>query len=119
MAIIADGTFRYKSKNTTWCRLNLKKRKKQQRIRKLLKEANIEYKEKCWNNRDKQYINFIFYAPARIKTIPNEWYNCTQHQLEIIADELPYWDGMISKTSKNKLPQIQVFTTNKQNADFY
>lgn len=119
VAIIADGTFRYKSKNTTWCRLNLKKRRKQQRIRKLLKEANIEYKEKCWNNRDKQYINFIFYAPARIKTIPNEWYNCTQHQLEIIADELPYWDGMISKTSKNKLPQIQVFTTNKQNADFY
>lgn len=119
VAIIADGAFRQNSKNTTWCRMNLKKKCKQERIRKLLKEANIPFEEKKWNSKDKEYINFIFYAPEKIKIIPKEWYNCSQHQLRVIAEELPYWDGMISTTRVNKLKQIHTFSTNKQNADFY
>ena len=119
VAIIADGAFRQNSKDTTWCRMNLKKKSKQERIRKLLKEANIPFEEKKWNNKDKEYINFIFYAPEKIKIIPKEWYNCSQHQLQVISEELPYWDGMISTTRVNKLKQIHTFSTNKQNADFY
>lgn len=116
VAIIADGAF---PRKTNWCRINLKKQRKQERLRKLLANAKIPYKEEKWNNKDKNYINFIFYAPERIKTIPKSWYGCSKHQLEIIADELPYWDGMISETKVSKLKQIQIFTTIKQNADFY
>lgn len=119
VAIIADGTFLKHSPNSTWCRMNLKKKCKQERIRMLLKTANIPFKEKKWNKKDTEYINFVFYAPARIKTIPPEWYNCTDHQLEVIASELPYWDGKVSKTKINQLNQIQIYTTIKQNADFY
>lgn len=118
VAVIADGAY-LKDSKSTWCRMNLKKKCKQDRIRMLLKNADIEYEEKKWNNKDKDYINFIFYAPARIKMIPSEWYNCSKHQLEIIADELQYWDGHVTKTKINNLKQIQISTTIKQNADFY
>lgn len=116
VAIIADGAF---PRSTTWCRINVKKQSKQERLRQLLKNAKIEYSEEKWNKKDNKYINFIFYAPARIKTIPDSWYNCSQHQLEIIADELPHWDGCIGETRVNNLPQFRVFTTIKSNADFY
>lgn len=43
---------------------------------------------------------------------PSEWYECSKHQLEVIVDEVKYWDGYISKGS------TQFFTTVKENADF-
>ena len=119
VAIIADGAFLAHSKNSTWCRMNLKKKCKQERIRQLLKDANIPFREEKWNKKDNEYVNFVFYAPERIKIIPKEWYNCSQHQLQVLAEELPYWDGQISTTTVNKLKRTHTFSTEKQNADFY
>ena len=114
-AVIADGTFNnYSSNAKTYMRVrvNIKKDRKKERLRKLLSDANISWDEKSWNNEDKQYVNFLFEAPIRTKRFPNEWYQCNQHQLKVIADEVKYWDGYTARGAT-------VFsTTDKVNADF-
>ena len=53
---------------------------------------------------------FNFYAPlGKDKTYPKSWYNATHEQLEIIADEVLYWDG----DRKNRV----YHTTIKEDAD--
>ena len=90
VAVFADGSFN--SKNTSnWCRINLKKERKKERLEMLLKNCNIEYTRK---EKENGYTTFKFYAPlGRDKTYPVSWYNATHEQLEIIADEVLYWDG--------------------------
>jgi superfamily II DNA or RNA helicase len=120
VAVIADGSFQESKvcKNKTkWCRINLKKQNKKDRIIKLLKNADIAYKEYNWNNKDKDYSNFILYAPIRTKVFTEEWYNCSKEQLEIIADEVLRWDGCYDR--RNNLKSVGRFsTTVKENADF-
>lgn len=90
VAVFADGSFN--SKNTSnWCRINLKKERKKERLEMLLKNCNIEYTRK---EKENGYAVFKFFTPlGRDKTYPISWYNATHEQLEIIADEVLYWDG--------------------------
>ena len=90
VAVFADGSFN--SKNTSnWCRINLKKERKKERLEMLLKNCNIEYTRK---EKENGYTVFKFFTPlGRDKTYPISWYNATHEQLEIIADEVLYWDG--------------------------
>lgn len=106
VAIIADGSFR-KKQNT--CFVNLKKNRKKQRIEMLLNNANIKFKKWIKPN---GYHCYNFYAPIKEKTYKEYWYNCTQHQLQVIADEVLHWDGHISGSRKT------FSTTVKENADF-
>ena len=46
------------------------------------------------------------------KEFGDYWYNCNEHQLKVIADEILHWDGYITKTRKS------FSTTSKKNADF-
>ena len=36
-------------------------------------------------------------APLRSKIFDKSWYNCSQHQLQIICDNIIFWDGSITK----------------------
>lgn len=92
VAAIADGYFRTTS--TNHCTMHLKKDRKKQRLIKLLTNANIEYTETINND----YSKFTFYAPRAEKEFTDYWYNCSKEQLEIIVDEIFYWDGSISAT---------------------
>ena len=95
VAVIADS---YISSNT--CTIRLKKKRKIVRIRELLSKAGISYREKtCGGAPDFQVFRFT--PPWKEKSFSAKWWNATQHQLEIIAEELPYWDGSIdSRPSK-------------------
>lgn len=114
-AVIADGTFNnfsQKAKTYNRVRINIKKERKKERLRILLQRANIHWDEKVWNNTDRQYTNFLFQPPLRTKIFPAEWYQCSQRQLAVIADEIKYWDGNVRRG-------ITTFsTTCKDNADF-
>ena len=44
--------------------------------------------------------------------IGDYWYNCTQHQLRVVCDNILFWDGYTGKASK------EFSTTNKKTADF-
>lgn len=111
VAVIADGHF---PSNSTRCTLRLKKHRKIHRLRQILAMANIQYREKtCGGSPDFQV--FRFNAPLRNKEFGTDWWSANQAQLEIIADELPYWDS-----SRDRRPSkgIRFSTLIKASADF-
>lgn len=87
VAIICDGYF--PNINNTVV-LNLKKRRKIKRLLKLLKESKIEYREV---KAAKGYRRFSFKAPFKDKVFDSKYYKCSQDQLDIISEEIMYWDG--------------------------
>ena len=103
VAIFADGYY-HNTTNTTKCRLGFKKTRKTQRAIELLEKCNIQYHLSTKN--DKTYI--YFNAPIRAKHFPKEWYNCTNEQFKIIANEYQYWNNSGKK----------YVTTNYQDAQF-
>lgn len=103
---ICDGSFPTK---TNRCCINLKKERKIKRAEELLKKSGIYYHKykTTWG-----YTRFYFQAPIRTKIFDEYWYNCNNHQLEIITDEVLNWDGC--KTSNN----YEFSSNDKQNIDF-
>ena len=105
VAVHADGHFPKQSK-TNWCRINIKKERKKIRVRKLLRDTNLKFKE---NKKDTGYSWFYFYPPLKTKKYKDQWSKCSLSQLKIIADECLYWDGN----------QKNIYcTTIKKDADF-
>ena len=116
VAAIADGTFNYQA-DLDWLsykrvRFHLKKDRKKERIVKLLNCAGLPWWHK--ESAAEGYTDFYCDLPERLKEFPASWYNCSNHQLEVLADELMYWDGYAGHG--NRLGNIS--TTSKINADF-
>lgn len=103
-AVIADGYFAPKQQK---CRVSVKKERKKERMRILLKET--PYKE---YKRDNGYSVFIFYAPRKEKEFTDFWYKCNQEQLKIIAEEVFEWDGHKGGERRS------FYSTSKKSADF-
>lgn len=119
VAIIADGSFYSdcaESRDSYYTvRFHLKKDRKKTRLIELLSEAKIEYRIK--ESAADGYHDIYFNTPIRSKIFTESWYNCNNHQLNIIADELKYWDGSISY-KKDGTEKTSLCTTIKENADF-
>ena len=107
-AVICDSSF---PNGTNKCFFNLKKDRKKNALRKLLKEMNYEWEEKEYDSM-KGYTRFFLNAPRKEKEFSPYWYNCNQHQLKIICDNIIQWDGSTSSDS------IRFFSTSKDTADF-
>ena len=112
-AVICDGAF--SKSNTNFCRLHIKKERKKTRIREILRECGLTYKEKV--SAAEGYSDFYFYAPRKEKEFGEDWYNCTNEQLKIICDNILFWDGNISATKNGKIRR-NFSTTIKNTADF-
>lgn len=82
------------------------------RLRKILEACNVPYEEHSYNPQDREYRNFLFCAPIHTKILGEDWYQCTQHQLQIFTDEILYWDGSIVSGKKT------FSTCDKDTADF-
>ena len=107
IAVCADGT--YKSMPGNKCRINIKKKKKVERLEWLLKRTDTEYhlldKGDCHN----KYYTFEPPVPNN-KSLYDLFHNANTHQMMIIAKEVVKWDGDEVKG---------VFrTTSKEDADF-
>lgn len=89
VAVIADGTF---SSRTNRCVVRLKKARKIERLRSILERAGIEFSTRTCGG-DPDFTVFMFDAPRRDKVFDAWWWGASQAQLEVIADELPHWDG--------------------------
>lgn len=107
-AVICDGTFNKNNPNSKRCTLNLKRLRKIEEARNLLNESGLEYKETDMEN---GYVRFMFNAPRREKEFSSYWYNCTQHQLQIVCKNILRWDG--STTRRKTFSQA-----NKTTIDF-
>lgn len=111
VAVIADGYFPNGSKR---CIVRLKKQRKKIRLRALLKEAGITWKEK-----DPEYKSapgftvFSFHAPIKAKVFGPEFWQSSLAQLHVVADEAVHWDGSARKAG------LAAFTSyKKESADF-
>ncbi len=103
VAVIADGHFPNK---TPYCCININKERKKKRLRLLLYNTNIEYREK---KKDNGYSKFYFNAPIRTQVYGKDFYKCSTEQLRIINAEVILWEG----DQKNRF-----FTMKKESADF-
>lgn len=91
LAVITDGSF-IKGRKNNYCRFHLKKEHKKNELRSVLHEAGIVWKEH--ESAVAGYTDFYTYAPRREKEFtPEYWYNCSQHQLEVICQNVLKWDG--------------------------
>lgn len=114
IATFADGSF-YKSQmnysDSTYrqARFHLKKKRKKQRLIEIVNRLGYEYR--TTQSAEKGYDDYYVTVPFRYKHFPKEWYNCNEHQLRVIADEVNYWDSDYLK--KNRYS-----TTSKNDADF-
>ena len=113
VAIIADGSFT--ANDTNYCRFHIKKQRKKDRLKLLAQKANIKIIEK--DSKAEGYNDYYLYAPRREKYYTKEWYQCNFHQLNIICDEVMYWDGHKS-FSKKGVKKASFSTTIKESADF-
>ena len=96
-ATICDGTFK-KTQNTNFCTLNLKKERKITEARNLLIESGIHFVE---TPQKTGYVRFYYQAPRKEKEFEDYWYNCTNHQLQVICDNILKWDGHITSNRKS------------------
>ena len=114
IAIIADGTLPKTNKNLHQVRFHLKKDRKKQRLKELLDRMGIEYATHV--SAAEGYVDFYVTYPKAVKTFPKEWYNCSQEQLQVIAEELPYWDGTFTKRRHGTA--IRISSNVIENSDF-
>lgn len=104
---ICDGSFR--KNKTNQCCLNLKKERKIERAERLLNLAGIAF-TKIKNKEG--YTRIYYKAPLKVKEFPLEWYQATNKQFRLIADECLLWDGTLTKSGNS------FSSNNKNNADF-
>lgn len=111
-AVICDGSMVHREDAPTMCRVNIKKLRKQERLERLLGEAGISYQKKHYNPKDSSYSTYLFVPPIVTKSFGTDWYGCNAHQLNLIAEEVLFWDGNVSTG------RARFSTTDKSSADF-
>ena len=114
IAIIADGTLQKTNTRSHQVRFHLKKDRKKQRLLQLLDRMEIEYATHI--SSAEGYVDFYVTYSNPVKIFPKEWYGCSQEQLQVIADELPYWGG--SFTKRRHGTTVSVSSNVSENSDF-
>lgn len=109
IAVNADGTVLTES--TGRVAIRIKKDRKKERLEMLLERTNTPYRRYDLHGVHEGRAEYTFHAPCGYKGVTPEWFNLNQHELEVICDEVMYWDG--DSVSRNR-----VSTTNKLEADF-
>lgn len=85
VAVLADG-----SHHGLKVRINLKKSRKKDRLRKLLQ--GLDYSEVA---KDNGYSVFTFNQSIVDKSFPDSWWSFSRKPLSVIADEAYHWDGSV------------------------
>ena len=116
-AVICDGNFYTSGIRTdiNMCRFHIKKDRKKQRLRQIIEECKLDYREK--QSVTEGYTDFYVIAPRRTKIFDEEWYNCSQSQLRVICENIMFWDGNENISRGGKIRR-RYSTTIKENADF-
>lgn len=111
LAIYGDANIMTSIDGVDNLRFRLKKNRKKKELRKLLKINKIDYREV--GSTVGGFRNFYFKLPADTRKFDKEWYNCSNRQLKIIAENVLKWDGSIDEKGRRSWS-----TTVKSDADF-
>ena len=120
-AVICDGSFYKNMENSLSadsymrCRFHIKKDRKKEELRCIFKEAGINWRE--IGSKAKGYTDFYINAPRREKEFSEFWYNCNNHQLQIVCDNIMFWDGSEAVT-KNGVMRRTFSTSSLSTANF-
>jgi hypothetical protein len=115
VAIHADGNLSFRKKDGgAHCRISLRKDRKKIRLVEILTKLGIPWSEYRNPNRPTE-VRYGFDSPILTKRYKGEWWDASQPQLEVIIDEINYWDGCISGS---KGGDISFSTTSKLDADY-
>ena len=103
LVVSADGTLDRGS-----CVVSLKKERKICYLELLLTKMLYNYTKTYSSG----YTRFRFKPPIYTKEFPSEWYNMTLEQLQVVRDDIAFWDGCYNNSN------IRYATIIKSNADF-
>lgn len=92
--------------------LKVHKKRKAERMRYLLKKANVEYTEGIEKTGDYKYYRFSYISPYGAKEFSETLIYADKKSKEAIIDEVKYWDGSVDKHGCSKY-----YTTVKKNAE--
>ena len=106
IAVIADAYF---ASSTTRCTVRLKRARKIERLRLLLSECDVRFRERDVGG----YTVFAFNAPTRDKDFSG-WWGASPAQLAVVRDEIMHWDGSAAKNNRG----ARFSSTSKASADF-
>lgn len=108
VAVCADGTL---SKTPGAVIVNIKKGYKKERLVQLLERTGTKYS--IQKGPTPEFTRYYFHPKLTDKVFDAKWWNCNAHQLAVIAEELPKWDGCLNSKG------LKVFNTKiKASADF-
>lgn len=118
-AVICDGSFYYDNRDGDYsgrpsnntCRFHIKKDRKKANLRFIFKKCGLEYRE--IKSVDDGYTDFYVTPPRHEKYFSDFWYGCNNRQLNIICDNILFWDGHCDKDGRRSFS-----TTVKESADF-
>lgn len=111
-AVICDGSFQ---NSGTRCRFHIKKDRKKEKLKDIFNRCNLDYSEHV--STAEGYIDFYVNVPRHEKEFSGDWYNCNEHQLRIVCNNVMFWDGNKNLT-KNGIVRRRFSTNNKDTADF-
>lgn len=109
----ADGHFRKtKRYDKVSISINVKKKRKIERVEKLLTDADIDFNIHLSGA---GYKRFFYFAPKQLeeKSLSQLW-ECDKHQMSVVFDEVFNWDGC--KDIRNGKERLR-FTGNKSDCD--
>ena len=123
VAVQADGSY---IKDTEQVRFHFRKSRKIERLKEILKTLSLEYRQ--YSQRTGEVIvinNLVSFCEQYLdnKQFSYKLLDLDQHQIEIFAKELPYWDGTISDkttfycssdTLSADVAQIIIFLSGRQ-----
>lgn len=110
VAVAADGHFPCQTQRAV---LRLKKQRKIDRLRLLLTEANVPFREApCL---PEGFLRFSFLAPRRDKELGEFYWGLNREQLAVVVDEAQHWDGSIDARGTGS---YRFNTNSKASADF-
>lgn len=118
-AVICDGSFYYDNRDGDYsnrpsndtCRFHIKKDRKKVNLRFIFKKCSLEYREV--ESADDGYTDFYVTPPRHEKYFSDFWYGCNNRQLNIICDNVLFWDGHCDRDGRRSFS-----TTVKESADF-
>lgn len=118
IAAQADGRFVREGKDN-YCQMRFAKERKYLRLKELCTKYNLRFKDNSWRPTTRyasgKAYEIIVWPKQATKVFDANWWKSSQEQLEIIVDEVKYWDA---SNLENTSGTIRYFTKIKENADF-
>lgn len=111
MAVLSDGNIA--NKRTNYVVMHLKKQRKKDRLVSILNNLDIKYVEYHKSN---GYTEYKFHFDKATKMFDFELLNMSEHDRQVLFNEIPYWDGYYEEFKRNG--DVIFFTSVKHNADF-